>query len=244
MRLHDVKTALLLLLCIPPIAACSVGERVGSIGKPPKLSQPDFGAGPAIVKPSVAPPAAAGQSASLYRSGTAGLFSDHRARAVGDMLIIAIDIADKADFSNSSSRSRGGSEQSGAGALFGLEKLVTKFVGLDTGNLIGADSKSSSEGAGKTGRSEKVSLRMTAVVTHVLPNGNLIIRGSQESRVNFEMRELTIMGMVRPVDIANDNSIAHDRIAEMRFSYGGKGQLSSAQQARWGQQLIDAVSPF
>ena len=172
------------------------------------------------------------------------MFQDQRAAKTGDILTIRIDISDRASVSNSTSRTRDGSESGGASAIFGLEKIVKDIVGVDTSNLVGSQTSSSSSGQGRTSRSETISMTMAAIVTAVLPNGNLVIRGRQETRVNFELRELLVSGIVRPQDIARDNSIRHTQIAEARISYGGKGQLTDAQQARWGQPLLDVLSPF
>ena len=85
---------------------------------------------------------------------------------------------------------------------------------------------------------------MAAVVTDVLPNGNLIISGSQEVRVNFEMRLLNVAGIVRPQDISRENTIAYDKIAEARVSYGGRGRIMEVQQPAVIQQIYDRVKPF
>ncbi|TIV92058.1 MAG: flagellar basal body L-ring protein, partial [Mesorhizobium sp.] len=97
---------------------------------------------------------------------------------------------------------------------------------------------------GEIKRSEDIELNVAAVVTEVLPNGNLMIRGSQEVRVNYELRVLTIAGMVRPSDIGAENTIPYERIAEARISYGGRGRASEVQQPAYGQQVLDQVLPF
>lgn len=241
------------LLSLP---GCGTMGRLSHIGRPPTMSEPGAVVSPAI-EPSIAarspymaspsassPTSEHAASPSLFRTGAGALFQDQRASQVGDILTIKVNIADKADMGNSTSRTRGGSESAGAGSLFGLEKVVKKAIGVDTANLLDSSTSSKSNGAGTTSRSETVNMTMAAVVTGVLPNGNLLIRGRQETRVNFELRELIVTGIVRPQDIARDNSIQHSQIAEARISYGGKGQLTDAQQARWGQQLLDILSPF
>ncbi|MDQ4421120.1 flagellar basal body L-ring protein FlgH [Sphingobium sp. DEHP117] len=236
------------------LSACGTWGRLKDVGRAPKLSEtqapPAPVAEPSLTQLSTAqrggeaadPPVAA--SASLFRNGAGALFQDQRASKVGDILTIRIDISDKASLSNATSRSRSGSEAGGASALFGLEKIVKRAIGVDSNNLVGSSTESSNDGKGSTARSETISMTMAAIVTAVLPNGNLVIKGRQESRVNFELRELLVSGIVRPQDVARDNSIRHTQIAEARISYGGKGQLTDAQQARWGQQLLDVLSPF
>ena len=78
----------------------------------------------------------------------------------------------------------------------------------------------------------------------VLPNGILSIVGSQEIRVNFELRDLQVSGFVRPEDISRQNEITYDKIASARVSYGGRGQISDVQQPRYGQQVLDILLPF
>ena len=236
------------------LSACGTWGQLKDVGRAPKLSEtqapPAPAAEPSLTQLSTAqrggeapdPPAAA--SASLFRNGAGALFQDQRASKVGDILTIRIDISDKASLSNATSRSRSGSEAGGASALFGLEKIVKRAIGVDSNSLVGSSTESSNDGKGSTTRSETISMTMAAIVTAVLPNGNLVIKGRQESRVNFELRELLVSGIVRPQDVARDNSIRHTQIAEARISYGGKGQLTDAQQARWGQQLLDVLSPF
>jgi len=247
---------LLGLVLLASTAGCGTMGRLERMGRAPKMSPPAEVPAP-VAEPSLtqagalarggaapasAPPAA--PSASLFRTGAGALFNDQRASRVGDILTIRIDVSDSATVNNETSRTRDGSESGGAGALFGLEKVIKKAVGVDTGNLVGSSTSSSATGKGATKRSETISMTMAAVVTGVLPNGNLLIQGRQEVRVNFELRELLVSGIVRPQDIARDNSIKHSQIAEARISYGGKGQLTDAQQARWGQQLLDILSPF
>ncbi|WP_010185060.1 flagellar basal body L-ring protein FlgH [Sphingomonas sp. PAMC 26605] len=256
------KPALLLVVALAaPLAGCGAVGRLKAIGKPPAMSElqppeaPDIeaslgSAGGTQQRAWAAPPATPAtpppaQTASLFRPGAGAFLSDQRASRLGDILTIKINIADKADIGNSTTRSRTGSENSGAAALLGLHTLIAKALpGSDPAKLVSTNSDSENKGSGTISRSETIAMTMSAIVTRVLPNGNLLIRGRQEVRVNFELRELIITGIVRPQDIARDNSVNHTQIAEARISYGGKGQLTDAQQARWGQQIYDALFPF
>jgi flagellar L-ring protein FlgH len=237
------------------LSGCGAVGRLKAVGKAPQLSAIDTIDTPEI-EPSLSDPSdrsgrvrsasavAAAPSASLFRTGAGAFFRDQRAGKSGDILTIRINIADRADIGNNTSRTRGGTETSGIAGLLGLQTPIRKLTGSDPSKLVDTSSDSKYTGGGSTARSETISMTMAAIVTRVLPNGNLMIRGRQEVRVNFEMRELIVTGIIRPEDIARDNSIAHSQIAEARVIYGGKGQLTDAQQARWGQQIYDALFPF
>jgi flagellar L-ring protein precursor FlgH len=241
------------------LSGCGAVGRLKAVGKAPRLSEIQPIDVPEI-EPSLAMPAERmrsgttittvsaqgaqqGGNASLFRTGAGALFRDQRANKVGDILTIRINIADKADLGNNTSRTRGGSESGGLGGLLGISP-VKKLLGADANAALETNSGSKYAGGGTTARSETINMTMAAIVTQVMPNGNLMIRGRQEVRVNFEMRELIVTGIIRPEDIARDNSIQHSQIAEARVIYGGKGQLTDAQQARWGQQIYDALFPF
>ena len=165
----------------------------------------------------------------LWGGTNKGLFGDLRAHKIGDLVTVIIDINDQAQFDNESGRSReagvkatvgGGIEFGGFGADVKAGEVAGNF------DLKGS---SSSKGTGSIGRSETLRLQVAAVVTEVLPNGNLVISGSQEARVNKEVRVLTIAGIVRPIDISATNTISYEKIAEARISYGGRGKLSDVQ---------------
>lgn len=262
-----MKKLIPLLLFAPALASCGAAGRLAAVGKPPKMTAPDDmpappwersiassgtertrvgepGHIPATPSPSPAPAPAA--TASLFRAGAGSLFRDQRASQTGDILTIRINVQDRAIVDNSTERSRSGSEKAGLASLLGVEKLIQDVLPgkPDMGSIVDGQSTSRSAGAGNTSRSETINLTMSAVVTNVMPNGNLVIRGRQEIRVNYELRELILTGLIRPQDIARDNSIRHTQIAEARISYGGRGQLTDVQQARWAQQIYDALFPF
>lgn len=246
-----MKKTICLLLLASSLSGCGAVGRLKEVGKAPRLTaadpvpaeELDFSLGQSggrqLRSTSVAATAPA-PSASLFRTGSGAFLGDQRASAKGDILTIRINIADKAEVGNTTSRTRSGSENAGIASLLGLEKLLPG----DPSKLASANSASQSNGGGNISRSETINMTMSAIVTDVMPNGNLLIRGRQEVRVNYELRELIVSGIVRPQDIGRDNSIPHSKIAEARISYGGRGQLTSAQQARWGQQIYDALFPF
>ncbi|MDW6024439.1 flagellar basal body L-ring protein FlgH [Mesorhizobium sp. BAC0120] len=176
---------------------------------------------------------------SVWDDRQARLFTDARALDAGDVLTVLISINDRAKLKNDTNRNRTAKRTLGLGASYDVDGVGDQF------NADGKiNSQTDTQGTAATDRSEAINLAMAAVVTRVLPNGNLLISGSQEVRVNAELRILTIAGIVRPVDIGPRNTISYDRIAEARVSYGGRGRLTEVQQPPYGQQLIDIVSPF
>lgn len=180
---------------------------------------------------------------SLWKERGADMFRDPRARRVGDILTVTISMKDKASFDNSSKRTRDASH--GFGLDVGHEfdwKGLASAAKTKVNSAI--KSNTAHDGKGAITRSENIDLRIAAIVTGVLPNGNLVIQGSQELRVNFELRVLTFTGIVSLGDIKPDNTVSHDRIAETRMSYGGRGQIMEVQQPAWGHQIVDQLFPF
>ncbi len=239
------STLLLILAGATAVSGCGTLGQLKTIGKAPKLSEMTAVDTP-LTEDSLGQPrrrepppamAALPPDASLFRAGAGAFLGDQRASHKGDILTVRINVADRAEVGNTTARTRGGSENAGLSAALGLG--IAK-----PDPLIAGSSKSQFNGSGNISRSETISMTMSAIVTDVLPNGNLMIRGRQEIRVNYALRELIVTGMVRPQDIGRDNSIRHTQIAEARISYGGRGQLTQAQQARWGQQIYDALFPF
>ncbi len=179
---------------------------------------------------------------SLWRSGSRAFFKDQRAAAVGDIVTVLVNMNDAANLKNVTSAVRASTETAGMPNFFGLEAIVPKAVTPST--LVSANSGNSNTGTGQIQRTEAVTLRLAGIITQVLPNGNLVVAARQEFLVNSELRNLQVTGVIRPQDIASDNTVMHDRMAEARISYGGKGQLTDLQRARWGQQMMDILMPF
>lgn len=247
---HKFLLAAVAAVALAAGSGCSTADRLAQIGETPPMTQPQNPtAAPSYRKvslPMPEPEAVQRQPNSLWRSGSRGFFKDQRAANVGDLITIRIDISDQATVNNSSSRSRSSNEEAAASSLAGFEGQLSKFLyeGTDPSNLIDAESVSSSAGAGNISRNEDIELNVAGVITQVLPNGNLVIHGRQELRVNYEVRELQVAGIVRPQDIASDNTIAFEKVAEARMAYGGRGHITDVQQPRLGQQVYDVLFPF
>jgi flagellar L-ring protein precursor FlgH len=229
------------------LAGCYSLERLAWVGDKPKLSaieNPTASPGYKPVQmPMPAPQPAIYQPNSLWRTGSRAFFKDQRAHQVGDILTVKVRFNDKATLENETQRSRKNNEDSGIDNFFGKPKVPIMNAAVPT-RIFTGDSTSSSDGKGSVDRKEELSTNVAGVVTQVLPNGNLVIEGKQEVRVNFEVRELIVAGIVRPEDIESDNTIDSTKIAEARIAYGGRGQLTDVQQPRYGQQVLDVLLPF
>ena len=242
-RLVPVLTAALAL------AGCGSLDRLANVGKQPDLSSIDDPTAQPGYKPVRMPmptPQPISYAAnSLWRTGSRGFFKDQRAQLVGDIVTVTVKITDKATLNNETKRSRTNAETFGTKNLFGVESRINKILpGSSADALLDTGSTSSSDGQGSVDRKEELVTSVAAVVTQILPNGNLVIDGKQEVRVNFEVRELIVAGVVRPEDIQADNTIDSAKIAQARIAYGGRGQLTDVQQPRYGQQVMDVLLPF
>lgn len=183
---------------------------------------------------------------SLWSGNRQSLLGDRRAIQRGDIMTVVIEIDEEAEISNRTSRSRSGSENLGIPQLVGIPQRIDERLpdGASLADAVSVDSSSQTTGQGSVRRNEQLALRVAATIVDVLPNGVLSIVGSQEVRVNFEMRELLVSGFVRPEDISRQNEITYDKIASARISYGGRGQITDVQQPRYGQQVLDMILPF
>jgi flagellar L-ring protein precursor FlgH len=232
------------------LAGCNALTRLSEVGQEPKLAPIENPAvlhgNQPVAMPMPPPMVVDRQPNSLWRPGSGAFLKDQRASEVGDILTVVIDIEDDASISASTKRSRTAGEDSAMTSLLGYEASLSAILpeAVDNLSLIDLDSNSSSTGVGSVARDEEINLRIAALVTQVLPNGNLVIAGRQEVRVNYEVRQLQIAGIIRPEDITSANVISYDQVAEARISYGGRGQVSDLQQPRYGQQIYDIIWPF
>jgi flagellar L-ring protein FlgH len=229
-------------------SGCAYFDQLKQIGQQPPLSpveNPTTKPGYKPVQmPMPSPQPVTFNPNSLWRSGSRAFFKDQRAHQVGDILTVKVNINDTAQFQDETQRSRTTTEDSAITNFIGAKTIVNPAKAILPGSLLQTDGNSSTDGKGSINRQESLLTNVAAVVTQVLPNGNFVIEGKQEIRVNYEIRELVVAGVVRPEDIDSDNSIDLPKIAEARVAYGGRGQITDFQQPPYGQQVMDVVLPF
>jgi flagellar L-ring protein precursor FlgH len=229
------------LAAVSVLAGCSA-QSVKEIGRAPSMSPVGTGlqftqTSQVSMYPKQPQDVATGYS--LWNDRKSALFKDARALNIGDILTVTINIDDQAKFDNTTDRSR----SSTWSKKFGLNGDDSKnSVGLSAD--ISNDSETSNKGDGSIERKEKLTLQVAVVVTGKMENGNLLISGSQEVRVNQELRVLNLAGIVRPLDVDANNKVSYEKIAEARISYGGRGRLSEVQNPPVGQQVLDIFSPL
>jgi flagellar L-ring protein precursor FlgH len=230
------------------LGGCSSIDRLRTIGEAPPLSpidNPTTAPGYKPVQmPMPMPQPASYNPNSLWRNGSRAFFKDQRAHQVGDILTVRVRIDDKAKVENETQRKRTSGDEAAVKDFLGKTALPGLIKAQVPSTLIATESVTSMDGKGNTDRKDEIATNIAGVVTQVLPNGNLVIEGRQEVRVNFEVRELVVAGVVRPEDIESDNTIESTKIAQARIAYGGRGQLTDMQQPRYGQQVMDILLPF
>ena len=233
------------------LSSCNMLEKISEVGQPPKTSmiedptqQPGY---QPVSMPMPSPVAPNAGTNSLWRPGARDFLKDHRASEVGDIITVQVNMADTATLNNKTNAVSANSDAANAGFTFlGYENVLKHVLpsSVNPSNLFNFGSTSTVNGTGTLARNETITINVAALVTQKLPNGNLVISGTQELEVNSEMRQIGVKGIIRPQDIASGNTISSQQIAEARIVYGGRGTLSDAQSARWGQQLWDTVAPF
>ena len=249
MRRSSVLTAALTLTVSLGLGACSVareavmGPNMSPMGYPAQLVPQEQVVRAAYSHAPAPPP---GSPNSLWRIGARTFFNDQRAATVGDILTVLITIDDSAQVSNATTRERKVGSNAAVPHFLGLESSLGKILpkAFDPTNAIDVSSDNTNSGTGTVNRQEKINLTVAAVVTMVMPNGNLVIQGRQEVKTNAEIRELTVAGVVRPEDISSSNTINHTQIAEARIAYAGRGDISRIQKSPAGQSLLETFSPF
>jgi flagellar L-ring protein precursor FlgH len=230
------------LLLGTALSACSAVQRVEEIGQAPKLNRMGNPAGQQLVAEIPRPVPIRHIDNSLWQPGAQSFFHDPRATKVGDVITVNVSVADTAKLQNSTSRSRTNSDDANLTNFFGLEKALPGS--MDPSSLVKMGSDNSNVGTGAIQRSESINMTLAALVAQVLPNGNLVIDGHQQVRVNNELRDMRLSGIVRREDITQDNTVNLSQIAEARVIYGGRGTVSDVQQPRYGSQLFDILMPW
>jgi len=232
------------------LAGCNAFSRITQVGETPPLTtiqdpktQPGY---QPVSLPMPAPIVGERQPNSLWKAGSRAFFKDQRAAQVGDILTVLVSFDDKAQFNNETQTQRTTNEQDTMPHVMGFEDNIRRILPKNSNPaaLINITGATNNDGKAMINREEKVTLEVAALVTQVLPNGNLVVHGHQEIRVNYEIRDLQITGVLRPQDITSTNAVTLDKLAEARVSYGGRGQLTNDQQPRYGQQLLDIFAPF
>lgn len=226
-------------------------DRLEGIGKPPPLSKVDDPTADPNYKPQTWPlpesPAPAQPEAnSLWQPGARAFYRDGRAARVGDLLRVKINITDQAEFDNNTTNTRVTQDNVAAPSFFGLEQRLPSVpvITPNAANLAQVSGNSNHQGNVTAKRKETVQTQVAAMIVQVLPNGNFVISGKQEFLMNYDVREVSIKGVVRPQDIDSSNTIDSTQVAEARITYGGHGQNMDSQQPRWGSQALDIISPF
>lgn len=246
----DILKYSTVLMACAALSACGTADRIASIGQVPettKIVNPTTAKGYQPVSlPMPSPKNIKPQRNSLWAYDRTTFFKDQRASDVGDIITVMIDIDDKAELENETSRTRANSENADLPAFGGLQADIGAILpeAAVAADLVNLGSTSNSRGTGAIDREEEVTVKLAAIVTQILPNGNLVLHGRQEVVVNFEKRILEVDGVIRPEDISVENTIPSEKIAEARIAYGGEGHITDVQQARYGQQLYDIVFPF
>jgi flagellar L-ring protein precursor FlgH len=242
MRKSRWKEQVSVLALVAALGGCSALGRIENIGSEPKLAAINNPQAQKVSLPMPQQPTTPRQASSLWQTGSHTFFPDPRASHVGDVITVDITIADSGQISNTTTRTRNNSDAANLTNFFGLEN--SGLLAADKGALVGMTSATSNAGSGSVNRSEAINLTLAALVTQMLPNGNMVISGHQQVKVNAEMRDLQISGVVRQEDITQLNTINLSQIAEARIAYGGQGQITDVQQPRYGSQLFDILMPF
>jgi len=242
------------LAIVPALAlalgACGTTTKLAQIGETPPLTtiqdparQPGYRP---VSLPMPQPIVGERRPNSLWQSGSRAFFKDQRAANVGDILTVVVSFDEKAKFDNNTQLARTGSTQEAIPQLYGFQTQIQRILphSANMMDLVDTSGSSNHQGTTEIDRKESLNVKVATEVTQVLPNGNLVVFGRQEIRVNFEVRELQVAGVIRPQDISAVNTISYDKLAEARISYGGRGQMTDKQQPQYGQQFLDVVNPF
>jgi len=190
-------------------------------------------------------PVADYSNGSIWQSASASLTDDVKARRKGDIITIVISETASASKEAKTGTSRDSSVSAGMPNMLGLENTgIFKNNFADLSKIINASTNTKFQGTGSTSRQENLNATITARVLEVLPNGNLMIEGRRNIRVNEEDQIIILEGTVRSRDIAPDNTVNSIYVADARISYSGRGIISDRQSPGWLMNIFDKIWPF
>ncbi|HYC15469.1 MAG TPA: flagellar basal body L-ring protein FlgH [Stellaceae bacterium] len=245
-----IRTLVLVPLLSLALGACATATKLSQIGETPPLTtiqdparQPGY---QPVSLPMPQPIVTERRPSSLWQAGSRAFFKDQRASNIGDILTVLVSFDEKAQFDDNTQLQRAGNVQMAVPQLYGFQTQIQRILphAANMSDLVDASGNSNQNATTEVKREEQINLSVAAEVTQVLPNGNLVVVGRQEIRVNYEVRELQLTGVIRPQDISSVNTINYFKLAEARISYGGRGQQIDTQQPRNGQQFLDVINPF
>lgn len=247
---NTLNKILISSIAVLTLSACGTMDRLKNVGQDPAMAPIENPVQKAGYQPVSMPMpdrrVEIQQANSLWMSGRKSFFKDQRAGNVGDILTVMVNIQDIARLENKSQKVKTGNETMGVPSLLGFESHLNKILpsAVDPEELIGTNSQTRNIGNGKIERREDIRLKLAAVVSQILPNGNLVIHGRQQVRISNERRDLEVAGIIRPEDVTTQNSIGYEKIAEARIAYGGQGMLTDANRPRYGNEVMDIILPF
>ena len=188
---------------------------------------------------------AAVSSGSLWQESSRSLVADFRASRVGDLVMVKIDESPEAKGDSETKLDRQSSMSVGAPQLFGFAQAMQKsHPDLNMSDFLDVMSKTSFDGKGETTRSSRVQAAMAVRVKKALPNGDLFVEGTKVLKVNDEELHIYVSGVVRPEDIAQDNSVRSSVVADAEIEFVGRGVLSDNQSQGWLTRLLSTINPF
>lgn len=190
----------------------------------------------------IMPPQAAPTAGAIYAAGpTLQLYSDRRARDVGDLLTITLLESTTAQTSANTATNKESNLSLGSPSIFGAP------VTLGGKDILSASAEGKRDftGKGNSAQSNRLQGSVTVTVIQRLPNGNLVVQGQKNLRLNQGDELVQVQGIVRPVDISQDNTIPSSRVAEARIVYGGRGPVAQSNAMGWLSRFFNSgLTPF
>ena len=185
------------------------------------------------------------QAGSVFSDAAPGFLQDTRALRIGDIMIIKIDEQADAKGDATTKLSRQSKREGGMDALLGLVPAIKRMnPDIDPAKLLSMAAQYDFAGDGATHRKGALQGSLAVRVAKQMPNGDLYVEGTKVVMINNEEYHLYVSGLVRPSDIAQDNSIESSRIADAQVEFTGRGDLADQQRKGWGIRLFETINPF